>query len=223
LSSEKTLQTKVIQSNNSADKPYPNRARRWREVSAEVRRRGTGLFDQQMWCWGQDIRHSAGNALLNYGFTRYRPPETDGESRTASSYLLLENNGKVKIALWGFGVLYRGEKATDGGLFLGRYDFAPRLVSGESMELNHVQRWSARTKPRLFAPATPDDWAKVRGLFPAMLNWIAGYEQWVIEQWGVEYRRQCIETWLRPVLSPQAMLDEWSWLSCQAARLGLAS
>jgi hypothetical protein len=223
LPSEKVPQESAVALNKGADKPYPNRARRWREVSAEMRRRGTGLFDQQMWCWGQDIRHSGGNALLSYGFTRYRPSETEGESRAASSYLLLENSGEIKVALWGFGVLYRDTQAADGGLFLGRYDFAPRLVAGEAMELRRVQGWSARAKPRLAAPATPDDWAKVRGLFPSMLNWIIGYEQWVIGQLGSEYRRQCIASWLRPVLSPEAALDEWCWLKEQAARLGLAS
>ena len=48
---------------------------RWLGALNNVRKIGTTLLDQQLWCWGQDIRRTEGNALLAYGFTKHRPLE----------------------------------------------------------------------------------------------------------------------------------------------------
>lgn len=41
---------------------------------------GTVLFDQQFWCWGQDVRREGGNALLLYGLERDACLLTDEEA-----------------------------------------------------------------------------------------------------------------------------------------------
>ena len=38
---------------------------RWLDALNKVSKIGTTL-DQQLWCWGQDIRRAEGNALLAY-------------------------------------------------------------------------------------------------------------------------------------------------------------
>ena len=84
----------------------------------KIRKIGTMLFDQQLWCWGQDIRRAEGNALLAYGFTKHRPPE----GKHGSTAYEWRSSGRNRVVLWGFGFFYGdGDR---GGLFLQRYKFA---------------------------------------------------------------------------------------------------
>ena len=68
--------------------------------TACVQRFAAALLDQQMWCWGCDIRHGEGNVLLQYGFSRWRPPE----GTLGSTAYQLEAPPSRQVVLWGFGV-----------------------------------------------------------------------------------------------------------------------
>ena len=75
---------------------------RWLVALNKVRKTGTLLLDQQLWCWGQDIRRVDGNALLAYGFTRHRPPEGEHGSPAYE----WRGSGRSRVILWGFGFFY---------------------------------------------------------------------------------------------------------------------
>ena len=55
-------------------------------MGKRVRRLGQSLLTQQCWCWGRDVTRPDGNLLLQYGFTRHRPP---GQERGATTYICL--------------------------------------------------------------------------------------------------------------------------------------
>lgn len=55
---------------------------RWLGALNKIRKIGTTLLDQQLWCWGQDIRRADGNALLAYVLA-------DIDRRQASTEVLL--------------------------------------------------------------------------------------------------------------------------------------
>jgi hypothetical protein len=67
-----------------------------------VRRHGAELLHLQCWLWGCDIRRAGGNLLLEYGFSRQRPPSGAVGS---SAYLMALESG-THVVLWGFGAFY---------------------------------------------------------------------------------------------------------------------
>lgn len=75
----------------------------WLKIPSRTRKYATILLDQQLWCFGCDIRRTAGNLLLEYGFERKRPPI----SQKGSSCYSLNWQGK-QILLWGFGIFCNG-------------------------------------------------------------------------------------------------------------------
>lgn len=211
-----TMVSPEISSLSTTFKPYPNRARRWRNVPTQVRKRGTVLFDQQMWCWGQDIRRQEGNALVSYGFVRHRPIELEGKASVYS----LEGLIDCRVMLGGFGMFYAEgyPEQKQAGLFLGRFDFIPKLTYSSEVK---PEEWKPGRLPWLHLPSTASDWARVRQLLPAALKWIIDYENWALHSLGYSYREACVAKWLRPVMSPQAALLEWEWLMQQSCLLGL--
>ncbi len=91
-----TLPSRIMNNNRQYGYRSSRAVRRW------MRNQGTVLLNQQIWCWGQDIRHREGNLLLAYGFRRHRPPaNTHG-----SSCYELQVNEQTAIRLWGFGFFY---------------------------------------------------------------------------------------------------------------------
>ena len=75
---------------------------RWSGALNKVRKIGTTLLDQQLWCWGQDIRRAEGNALLAYRFTKHRAPE----GKPGSTAYEWRGSGRSRVILWGFGLFY---------------------------------------------------------------------------------------------------------------------
>ncbi len=180
-----------------------------RPVSSAVRRLGRDLLDQQMWCWGYDIRRPAGNLLLTYGFTRYRPWEDQPGS---SNYIFRPAPGR-QIGLWGFGLFYGDERL--GGLFLKRYEFSPKLTLSSQLPLNisKVAEMPASRKPQ-----TQAEVELAHTLLGAVLGWISGYEQWVQAEAGADYRQQSVEAWHRKVAVPAGeMAAAWQKLAAQVS------
>ena len=104
------------------------------EALNKVRKIGTTLLDQQLWCWGQDVRRAEGNALLTYGFTKHRPPE----GKHGSTAYEWRGAGRSRVILWGFGFFY-GDGGR-GGLFLQRYKFAPKQIAAVDFSLPNGNR-----------------------------------------------------------------------------------
>lgn len=165
-------------------------------LTEEVRAWGAGLLHQQCWQWGCDIRRPEGNLLIEYGFERDRP---DGAA--ATRYLLKKGTGCV-VVLWGFG-LFAG-RSLDSGVYVNRYEFAPRAVSGVR-SVYGPEDFGA-------AGALAVDAAGLKEL-AGVLRWAARYEEWVAGRAGWGYRWRVLASWGRPFLAPEAMPEQWRALA----------
>jgi hypothetical protein len=170
----------------------------------EVRKMATALLDQQMWCWGQDIRRPEGNLLLAYGLTRQHPPET---IKGSSRYHWSESESD-QVVLWGFGIAYI--QAGVGGVFLKRFGFSPRWFTTVD-PLNQV--WTLDQLPRMRLPRTSEERQKTQTLFEALLHWISTYEQWIKETCGCAYRQRCLSAWQKAICPADTIAEEWRRLA----------
>ena len=172
----------------------------WLVALNKVRKTGTLLLDQQLWCWGQDIRRVDGNALLAYGFTRHRPPE----GKHGSPAYEWRGSGRSRVILWGFGFFY-----SDGGrrgIFLRRYKFAPKQTASVYFSL---PIWNLGQLPELTQPCDAEGWRRVFSLLTQGLTWIADYERWIISEYGLDYRQRCIEAWRKKCIPAHEMAAKW--------------
>lgn len=145
--------------------------RRLRRHLPQLLRRGSELLHQQCWLWGCDIRCPEGNLLLAYGFTR----QPDPEGKRSTQYTLHLEDGSI-VRLWGSGFYFGDERE---GIFLNRFLFEPRLVrfSDEWQDPGKLKE-----APRYM------DFQRLR----EAAVWIAGYEVWVAEHYGTNYRQACV-------------------------------
>ena len=174
---------------------------------------GIGLLKQQCWQWGCDTRRvvdgAACNALLEFGFTRRRPPAAQ---KGATMYLLTRPDGYT-IALWGFGV-WIGD-LNGSGIYLNRFEFNPCQLSGERVRAGiHASEQLAAVRP----PQSPEECRQAFGLLIALTEWIAGYEAWVAQTLGWEFRQQCVDTYSEEGLACEEFGQAWLELSaaCRA-------
>lgn len=152
-------------------------------LPAQVHTFGLGLFCQQCWLWGRDVRRAEGNALIDYGFSRQRTPE----GTKGSSAYRYDLDSKCSVVLWAFGMFY-GDIAT-GGVYLNRYTFTPVLLSCmNDQPLPHQP-------DQLPPPCDNHTNEAVRALFCGALGWIVAYETWVAATLGVPYRQRCVDDW----------------------------
>ncbi len=163
-----------------------------------VARFGERLFGQQLWCWGRDIQYPKGNLLIRYGFSRHRQRGADG----STCYRL--DTDQQHIALWGFGVWYGSREF--GGIFLNRFNYTPRWGNFDSLALGI--HWPEDLPP-LGRPTNQHQWQRAHRLCCQMMAWIASYETWVRREVGLDYRRQCVATWLRPFVAAEQMPAAW--------------
>ncbi|MBO0777735.1 MAG: hypothetical protein J2P37_02805 [Ktedonobacteraceae bacterium] len=180
----------------------------------EVRQLGTALFNQQMWCWGQDIRRAEGNLLLAYGFTHQRPPA----GTAGSTAYHLHRAERDTIVLWGFGVFYA--QPALGGLFLKRYGFRPRLTPDAQPPM---QAWGLEQLPTLRLPRCDEHRRLMARLFSPMLSWMGTYEAWVLQQYGSAYREQCLAQWRHPVCPAEQIASIWLSLAAYYESRGTGS
>lgn len=165
----------------------------------------TALLDQQLWCWGQDIKHAEGNLLLRHGFARLEPPE---EHRCSSLYRLCSPMGS-RVMLRGFGVFY-GEDGT-GGVFVRREHFSPMLTARDDLL---TPPWWPEDLPALRFPDAGEV-PKWRYLSCTLLRWIRFYESWIEKTVGLAYRSGTLERWEssgRPVVPAVRVQDSWTRL-----------
>jgi hypothetical protein len=177
----------------------------WKSASpASVRRFAAGLLDQQMWCWGRDIRRGERNVLMEYGFTRWRPPP----GTLGSTAYQLDSPPRRQVVLWGFGLFF-GD-GIDGGIFLKRYAFAPLWSRHSDLR---AALWRPEDLPEFGVPRTAEERSSVRGLLSALLHRTADYESWVLATLGPEYRRQCVSSWSKAVAEAETVPDHWRRLA----------
>ena len=164
------------------------------------------LFTKQLYCIGKDIRH-ADNLLLQYGFTRQRPPNPD---KGSSQYSLAEQDGRV--ILWGFGMVFATK---NDGLFLWRHEFEPKLLNAGSLRPN---LWDPDQLPQLAVPKTSREMSLMLQLLIGSTKWLEGYESWVLATCGQAYRNESLRG-KHSSDSTHSRLDErWANLSKKFAR-----
>lgn len=168
-----------------------------------VRRFGGRLLAQQLWCWGRDIEFPEGNLLMRFGFERHRDHEMEDRS---TCYRL--DREELHVCMWGWGMFF-GHRDL-GGLFLDRFDFRPTWAPVESISL--AIHWPDEL-PVFSRPQGRSQWRRARKLWKSLLLWIADYEKWVRDTVGIAYRRECVESWLRPFVRADRIAAAWRFLS----------
>jgi len=168
----------------------------------------TALIDQQMWCWGCDVKHSDGNLLMKYGAEKRQSPNP----RYHSAYhFYLENNSVLN--LWGWGMWIASPQ--HGSLFLGRSRSQIRYIPEIILT---PDAWCKADLPLTDTPLNPIELTNAQQLFARALGWISEYEIWINTQTSPDYREQAVMDWPQrnryqggiPVL---AMSSHWSELS----------
>ncbi len=157
-------------------------------IAPRAAKLGAELLDIEMWCWGRDIIRKSGNTLLEYGFTRGRPPE----GIMGSSRYSLDLGRGSRIVLWGWGVVHHTDAE---GVFLRRYKFDPKLTASRD-EL--LARWSPEYIPGLRDPGSFEECRLTKRLLINLIQWIGEYERWIQDRLGVEYRRDCVKARRKP-------------------------
>lgn len=170
-------------------------------IPTSCRRVGTQLFDQQMWLWGQDVRHPDENALLRFGFERQPCPSKD---KSGSAYVYQRD--RHYLVLWAFG-LYLGHQHY-GSIFLKRFQFAPKI--GDAYHLTHMV-WDPRDLPHMETPMEADR-ATLACLLDLALNWIAEYETWAQRTLSVGFRQSCVARWHKTQTPASAIIPAWQKL-----------
>jgi len=144
--------------------------------------RGEALLDQQMWCWGCDVRRVDENLLLDYGCTKRPAPVP--HLRSAYTVWLDET---CALTLWGWGVWIAREAL--GSLFISRSRFKVRATTTVHLL---PQAWCEADLPLKHERVALDHCAP---LLATALTWIATYEKWVSTRTVPTYRDTLLESW----------------------------
>lgn len=181
-------------------------------LPAEVRRLAPKLLDQQLWCWGCDIRRTEGNLLCAYGFVRLKAPE---DVRQSSAYTLCFTHG-AQVTLWAFGVFYGAPER--GGIFVKRGGFEARYTPEPRLP---ITAWCGA--PNAQPPDTVQTCAHALSLLTALSAWIADYEAWIAAQTPPDYRAACVAAWFahKRAVPSEAMVKAWREIaeSCRYAAI----
>jgi hypothetical protein len=145
-------------------------------------RGAAAVLDFQMWCWGQDVHHPAGNQLLAAGLTRVRPP---AGVHGSTLYQTALPEGRT-LCLWGFaiGVLVPDESC----LLLKRHGFALRLVPAARFP---TPLWQPTALPMGHLPRDDGERHLALARFAMLADWMAGYEASVQRCFGAHWRHVC--------------------------------
>lgn len=159
------------------------------------------LLNQQFWLWGCDIRRAEGNLLAELGFTKAKsPPESGVDISQYRSSLTPHRT----LTLWGFG-LWLGDDSL-GGIFIPRSGFKPRCTR---VALETTDAWQPAWFEGVTDPAGSDDIAVYRHLLVDALEWIAWYEERVLEIAGIDYRRQSLDGWHKAECGAGDVAGRW--------------
>jgi hypothetical protein len=162
------------------------------------------MFDQQMWCWGCDIRNSNGNKMIEFGF-RKEKTGTDKNSQSQYSIIYKEH----KIFLWGFGCLIR--QSSNNSLFMRRYDLYPK-------RLEYVPENLLANNPKVIKKFFIKDNSLLYkcdySLLEVFYDLIIDYENWIIKQMGSEYREYTLNSWIKKkIVDAENLILTWKKLN----------
>ncbi len=166
------------------------------------------LFDQQMWCWGQDVKRPD-NLLLRYGFECWRPPEDIPGAGYA-----LRRESRRQVVLWGFGLFHGNFEL--GGMFVRRFGFHPLFTEAHDLP---VAFWKPGSMPSFRLPEGPPEQHRLSALLSDVCAWVADYEAWVCAAGGAGYREECVARWRDPFLAADRMERSWRRLAEIAAEV----
>jgi hypothetical protein len=167
-------------------------------LPVQTRKRCYQLYQQQMWAWGQDIRHADGNLLLKYGFRKESGPTPQNR---ASQYVLpVETDLAWK--LWSFGTALESQNE---GLLLPRHSFRPRWFQGPLQTQMTPQKI-----PKAQTLISAEKKAQSLKLIAINLHLFSKYENWILNTQGAAYRQEVMARWQEKARIPASeMAAEW--------------
>ena len=180
-------------------------------VKGKLLAQAVRLLSQQVWCWGRDIVRPEGNWLVELGFDRIAPPAH--RKNCASVYSLAMPHRRC-VVLRGFGVFYGDGQL--GGVFLPRSKFQPRYTKQATLD---SPPWSLEDLPMLGTP-TESQQPPCARLTLDLIDWIRDYEENIVEQLGIAYRRATLLDWhngKRPFVPAENFASAWRDLSLRVA------
>lgn len=178
-------------------------------LAAPDRTRLLELIDRQMWFFGCDIRHPAGNLLLTHGFTRDRAPADIPGGTSRYTRRTREAPDGAQLVLWGWGALWISDAGD--ALAVRRHVTMPKwLVSAPNVS----QMWQYQALDALLERAAPADTLVARRRLADFAAWVVTYEQWVRAETPPAWRTQCVEERPRHIrrrhsIADDAYLDAW--------------
>ncbi len=154
-------------------------------LTTSLQRTAVPLLDQQMWCWGYDVRRTQGNLLVAYGAEKRPAPD----KRYHSAYRFVADNCVV-LNLWSWGIWLSHPQW--GSLFVSRSRFRV-IYSSEIIQIPDA--WRARDLPPMTGAHDETEADNAANLLATAQNWIGGYEYWLCSQVEPDYREQILEKW----------------------------
>ena len=171
------------------------------------------LFSQQLWCFGEDVKHPAGNLLIEAGCDRNPAPE---DKLNCPSIYTLHLSQTQRITLRGFGIFIGDDEY--GGLFIERFQFEPAYTKTAALQ---VPPWEPEDLPQL-QQVTQENHSGGLTLLSRLIEWFVCYEQMIVANYGEDYRNQTLFAWdngTRWCVSSCEMLQLWNELA-QAIKIG---
>ena len=156
-------------------------------ISNHAQQTARMLIDQQMWCWGCDVRWTHGNFLLLYG--AQKRPSPNPRFHSAYSFRIGE---EIVLNLWGWGLWIASPHR--GSLFVARSRFHVCYMRDTTLM---PDAWCRRDLPLKKLEPADDDLANARNLLGAALHWTGTYEAWLNEQVPHDYRERVLAQWPR--------------------------
>lgn len=169
-------------------------------VPASLRREAAGLLDQQLWCWGLDIRRPEGNALIAFGFERV---PVAGGIRGSNAYVATVGEG-ITLGLWGSGLVFA--KGPIGAVAISRFAFGASF--SRSHELTTAMR-SAGAVPELGPIVDQDANDRANVLIRSAIDAIIAYEEWAMGALGLAYRTRCVASWQKRQTPADQIVGAW--------------
>ena len=87
-----------------------------------------------------------------------------------------------------------------------RYKFAPEQTAVVDFSL---PIWKPAQLPELTQPCNVEAWRRVFSLLTQGLAWMGDYEQWIISEYGLDYRQRCTDAWKKNRIPAHEMAAKW--------------
>lgn len=174
---------------------------------AKVQQRTMKMLDQQFWRWGCDVKHSAGNLLVQYGFLRI--PKSN-QSSSKSSVYQLEIGPHARVALSSSTMFYGDNDL--GGMLFKRFDCRP-YYTPSGLVLDSLWEEENDLIPTAFGDCS---W---RELASQLIAIIVEYESWVTCHFGRKYISDSLTSrGKRPFMQAGETPAEWKKIAYQISQ-----